>query len=207
MNPERTVALLHSYLADREGRKRPDRLGRTGVLAAAELYRHGKISKICITVEPELSELLSSRLNTLLNNPPRGDIVAVPETVTTAQEITFFRELAEVNSWDDPPGNLVTIGNQEHLPRINREIQKSYLPMRAMSTQEILSEYPRYKGILAEMDSWPEQKSQRTWERILGATEKMPLLANIMAKFGPRFYPKKIALQRLLFRLLEKKGL
>src|SRR3989304_2815113 len=115
MNPERAVALLHSYLADREGKKIPDRLGRTGVLAAAELYRHGKISKICITVEPELSKLLSSRLNTLLNHPPQDDVITVPKAVTTAQEITFFRELAEFNSWDDPPGNLVTIGNYEHL--------------------------------------------------------------------------------------------
>ena len=48
MSKER-AALVHGYLTDREGKDRPDRLTRMGILAASELYRHGQVDKICFT--------------------------------------------------------------------------------------------------------------------------------------------------------------
>lgn len=201
MSRERPVALMHSYLADREGKDRPDRLTRIGILAAAELYRHGEIDKICITVEPQLSNPQVGRLRTLLNNPPEKDIVVDAETVTTEQELRSFGRLAEENGWT----NLITIANHSHLPRIRGIIEKIFARggtiIEAKSSREILSQYPRYFSILGEMEHWPEQKTIAIYERILG----IPGLETLASKIGSRLKHIKVILQSWIFNQLEKK--
>lgn len=201
MSPEKPVALLHSYLSDREGRKRPDRLSRVNILAAAELYRHGEIDKICITVEPQLSNPQVRRLKTLLNNPPEEDIVVDAKTVTTREEIETFRSLAEGSGWN----NLITIGNSAHLPRIRKEIQKAFtdksMRIEPKSSSEILSQYPRYANVLRDMESWPEQQSLSLQEKILN----MPILGKLILYVAPHFSQTKVALQSWGFKLLERK--
>lgn len=198
MNKER-VALLHSYLADRKNKEKPDRLTRVGILAAAELYRHREIGKICITVESELSKPQVGRLNILLNNPPEEDIVSAEKTVTTEGEVKTFNELAEEHGWTD----LVTIGNHSHLPRVKREIGKTFKERRveAKSAREILSRYPRYSPILSEMENWPEQKSLNFLEKILN----LSILGGMILKAGPYLSSYKVALQTWVFKQIENK--
>ena len=198
MRNERPVALLHSYLSDREGKERPDRLSRVGILAAAELYRRGDIDKICITVEPQLSGPQVRRLTILLNNPPEEDIVVNAKTVTTEEEIKTFKKLAEEKEWS----NLITIGNHAHLPRIKREIRKTFKSGRveAKSSREILSQYPRYSSILSEMENWPEQRSLALQEKIL----KLPILGSLILKMAPHLPSRlKVTLQTWGFRQIE----
>lgn len=198
MSKER-VALLHSYLADREDEEKPDRLTRTGILAAAELYRHSEIDKICITVEQRLSNPQIRRLKILLNNPPEEDVVVDAKTVTTEEEVTTFRKLAEENEWD----NLISIGNHAHLPRIKNEVKKTFgeRKVKVMSSSEILSQYPRYSSILADMKDWPEQKFLAFQENILS----LPLLGNMMLKIAPRLSRLKVDLQSWTAKRLEKR--
>ena len=212
MSPEKPVALLHSYLPDREGRKIPDKLGRIGVLAASELYRKGEnrkgeISKICITVEPYLASLLTKRLNTLLNNPPIEDLVVLPQAVSTFGEVETFRKLADENDWN----NLLTIGNHEHLPRIRRVIDnvfpKTDKNIDTTSPKEILSKYPRYKNILDDMDNWPEQQSFNRVERFINIVRKIPFLKNFAESHFSEVLPSKIALHAWIFRQSEKRNI
>ena len=201
MSGERPVALLHSYLADREEEGKPDRLSRVNILAVSELYRRGKIDKICITVIPELSNMQVKRLKTLLNDISEEDLVVKPQTVTTKEEVTTFGDLAKENGWN----NLITIGNPVHLPRIRKEIKKAFkeksIRIEAKSSSEILSEYPRYAQILRDMESWPEQESQKFLEKILNT----PILGRIILSIAPHFSQAKIALQSWGFKLLERK--
>ena len=200
MRNERPVALLHSYLSDREGKERPDRLSRVGILAAAELYRRGDIDKIYITVEPQLSGPQVRRLKILLNNPAEEDIVVNAKTVTTEEEIKTFRKLAEENEWN----SLITIGNHAHLPRIKREIRKTFKGSRieAKSSREILSQYPRYSSILSEMEGWPEQRSLALQEKIL----RLPILGSLILKMAPHLSSRlKVTLQTWGFRQIENK--
>lgn len=208
---EKPVALLHSYLRDREGKGIPDRLSRLVILAAAELYRRGKIGKVCITVEPELSALYVKRLKTVLglSGEDKEDLkvkaledllVVVPRTVTTAQEVQAFKEISEENDWN----NLITIGNHAHLPRIQREIKKRFRSsdkkIEARSSGEILSRYPRYESILEEMEMWPEQHSLAMQERILN----IPVLGNLALCIAPRLSHVKIALQSWGLNQIER---
>src|SRR3990172_5952238 len=201
MSGERPVALLHSYLADREEEGKPDRLSRVNILAVSELYRRGKIDKICITVIPELSNMQVKRLKTLLNDISEEDLVVKPQTVTTKEEVTTFGDLAKENGWN----NLITIGNPVHLPRIRKEIKKAFkeksIRIEAKSSSEILSEYTRYAQILRDMESWPEQEAQKFLEKILNT----PILGRIILYIAPHFSKRKIALQSWGFKLLERK--
>ncbi|KKU25079.1 MAG: hypothetical protein UX34_C0003G0004 [Candidatus Woesebacteria bacterium GW2011_GWF1_46_13] len=193
------IYLTEKVLSDREGRDRPDRLSRVGILSAAELYRHGAIDKICITVEPQLSNPQVRRLKILLNNPPEEDIVVDAKTVTTGEEIRTFRKLAEENKWN----SLITIGNHAHLPRIKREIKKTFKNdgVEARSSREILSRYPRYSSILSETEDWPEQRSLALQERIL----KLPILGSLVLKMAPHLSRLKVSLQTWGFRQIENK--
>lgn len=193
------VALLHSYLADRKDKEKPDRLTRTGILAAAELYRHDEIEKICITVEPELSGPQVRRLRTLLNNPPEEDIVVEGETVTTEEEVKTFNKLAENRGWNNP----ITISNHAHTPRIKREIRKTFMGkgVEVKNAREILSQYPRYSHILTEMKDWPEQKSLNFQEKVLS----LPILGNMILKTGPHLSRYKVALQTWVFKQIENR--
>lgn len=198
MRSERPIALLHSYLSDREGKERPDRLSRVGILAAAELYRRGDIDKICITVEPGLSGPQARRLKILLNDPPEEGIVVEAKTVTTEEEIKTFKKLAEENGWN----SLITIGNPAHLPRIKREIQRTFKsnPVEAKSSREILSQHSRYSSILSDMKDWPEQKSLALQEKILN----LPILGSLALKMAPRLAHLKVTLQTWGYRQIEK---
>ncbi len=199
MHKERPVVLLHGYLADRDNPEKPDRLTRIGILAACELYRHGEIDKICLTSKEELSNSQVKRIKMLLANPPEEDVVVSPEAVTTEGEIKTFRKLAEQNRW----GNLITIANHEHVPRIEREIKKTFKEksVRVRSTREILSQYPRYSNILSEMENWPEQESLALQERILN----VPILGNLILKVGSPLSRIKVRLQTYVFRQIENK--
>jgi hypothetical protein len=201
MSGEKPVAMLHSYLADREGRERPDRLSRVNILAAAELYRHGKIDKICITVEPELSEIQSNRLKSLLNSLREEDLVVEPQAVTTREEVETFGNLAKENGWN----NLITIGNPVHLPRIRKEIHRVFkdkgIRVEAKSSSEILSQYPRYTKILDDMENWPEQQSLSFQEKVLNT----PMVGRLILFVAPIFSQAKISLQSWGFKILEKR--
>lgn len=199
MSTERPAALVHSYLADRQDSSKPDRLTRVGILAAAELYRHGKIDKICITVESGLSSPQVKRLKMLLPGLPHEDLVVEPETVTTRQEIETFEELAAEYGWE----RLMSVADTLHLPRIKREIKRSYIKgdtdIETKSSQEVLSQYPRYTGILTEIDSWPESRSLRIQEGLLA----IPVLGSLLSKVVEHL-PGKVRLQYWLFRQLER---
>lgn len=196
MNKERVV-LVHGYLTDREGKDRPDRLTRIGILAAAELYRHGEIDKICFTAEKELSNSQVKRIRTLLNNPPEEDIVVEARAVTTEEEVKTFNRMSEENNW----GNLLTIGNQEHLPRIEREIRKTFKdkPVEVISSKEVLSAYPRYSSILSDMEDWPEQISLSLQEKVLS----FPIIERLALKIISYLLRYKIAMQKWAFRQVE----
>jgi len=195
MNKERAV-LIHSYLADREDKEKPDRLTRLGLLAASELYRHGEIDKICITVEPELSRPQVKRLRRLLNDPPEEDIISKEETVTTEGEVKSFKNAVEEKNWRNP----LTIGNETHIPRIKREIRKTFKEVSIETTtpRKVLARYPRYSSILKEMDGWPEQLSLSRHERVLN----IPVIGKIIERTIPLRW--KIALQSWVFKQLER---
>ncbi|AKM83224.1 hypothetical protein A2422_00295 [Candidatus Woesebacteria bacterium RIFOXYC1_FULL_31_51] len=201
MNKEKPIALLHSYLADREGKNRPDRLSRINILAAAELYRHEEIDKICITVTPKLTEMQVKRLKILLNNPRDEDLIVKPQTVTTREEISSFKSLAGKNEWK----HLITVGNSVHLPRIKREIKNTFkdnsVKIEARSSSEILSQYPRYFNLLNNMNNWPEQHSLSFQEKILNT----PIVGELILSMAPLFSQTKIFLQTLGFKILEKR--
>jgi hypothetical protein len=199
MTCEKPVALIHSYLKDRQGKERPDRLTRVGILAGAELYRKGEISKICITIVPELSNLITGRLNKLVTITEE-DLVVKPEAVSTREEIKSFRKVAEEAGWS----NLLTVGNHTHLTRIKREIGEAFKnsnkDIRTISPEEILSRYPRYKGVINEMRDWKEQKSFDLQEKVLNT----PVLGDLLL-FLQDYFPKiKITLQTWVFKQLEK---
>ena len=200
MGKEAPVALLHSYLADREDNQKPDRLTRTGILAAAELYRHGEISKICITVEHQLSSKQVERLKILLGEMPQEDLVVKAETVTTRDEIATFKQLAQENGWD----SLITIGNDAHLPRIKREIKRGFgdfsIEIQAKSAKEILEGRSRYFSITNEMKDWPEQKSLAFQEKILNT----PIIGSVLLKVAPYLSHLKVVLQSWGFKQLER---
>jgi uncharacterized SAM-binding protein YcdF (DUF218 family) len=167
------VALLHSYLADRKTEDKP--------------------------VEEKLSEPQIRRLKTLLDNPPEKDIVVDAKTVTTEGEIKTFSELAEENDWS----NLVTIGNDVHLPRIKREIEKTFgkRKVEARSSKEILSQYSRYSSILADTEKWQEQKALALQEKIL----MLPILGRLILGMAPYLSHSKVTLQSWVFKQLEKR--
>jgi hypothetical protein len=201
MHKERPVALLHGYLADRDNPEKPDRLTRTGILAACELYTNDEIDKICLTTKEELSNPQAKRIKMLLANPPEEDVVVSPETVTTRDEIKTFKKLAEQNEWN----NLITIANHKHIPRIEKEIKKTFKEkeVRVRSTEEILSQYPhysnRYSNILSEMENWPEQKSLALQEKILN----VPILGNLILRVAFPLSRIKVRLQTYVFRQIE----
>lgn len=200
MSTEAPVALLHSYLSDRKNNSKPDRLTRTGILAAAELYRHGEISKICITVEPQLSGPQTRRLRSILPGIPQNDLIVEAKTVTTRDEIAIFRELAKQRGWI----NLITIGNEAHIPRIKREIERGFngtnIDIKARSAKELLGRYPRYSSIVNEMSNWPEEKSLTFQETILN----IPILGNLLLRVAPHLSHLKVVLQSWSLRQLEK---
>jgi len=115
-------------------------------------------------VKPELSRPQVKRLKTLLNNPPEEDIVSKEETVTTEGEVETFKKLAEEENWK----NLLTIGNEAHVPRIKREIKRTFKDKQVKTTtpREILAEYKIYSYILKEMENWPEQLSLSFQEKM-----------------------------------------
>ena len=113
MNKER-AALVHGYLTDRKGKDRPDRLTRLGIHAAAELYRHGQIDKICFATDRSLSENQVRRLKVFLKNLPEEDVIVYPEAITTRGEINTFKKMSDDNGWE----NLLAIGNKSHIPRV-----------------------------------------------------------------------------------------
>jgi hypothetical protein len=197
MSKER-AALVHGYLTDREGKDKPDRLTRVGILAAAELYRHGEIDKVCFTAKPELSDLQVKRLKTLLNNPTEKDIIVDPKVVTTRGEVETFKELSERNGWK----NLITIANKDHLPRIRKEIKRAFgeKEIESISSRSVLDRYARYSPVLAEMDSWEEQVSLSFQEKILNT----PIIGALALNIVPHFSKYKVALQYRFFNQLEK---
>jgi hypothetical protein len=196
MSKERVV-LIHSYLADREDSQKPDRLSRLGILAASELYRREKVDKICITVEPNLSAPQVRRLNALLRHPPEEDIIVRAQTVTTREEVETFRDLAKGSDW----GELTTIGNSAHLPRIKKEVERSFKKrlVNVRDAKEILAQYPRYDSVLSETENWPEQKSLVFQERVLG----VPILGETLLKLAPYLSHYKVALQSWFFKRIE----
>jgi uncharacterized SAM-binding protein YcdF (DUF218 family) len=200
MTCEKPVALIHSYLKDRQGKERPDRLTRVGILAAAEMYRRGEISKICVTVVPELSNLIAGRLKKLITIPEE-DLIIQPETVSTKGEIKTFRKMAEEAGWS----NLLTIGNSTHLTRIKREIGEAFKNsdknIRTISPEEILDRYSRYEGVMNEMKHWQEQKSFDMQERVLNT----PVLGDSLLLLQECFPNIKITLQTWVFKQLEKR--
>lgn len=197
MNKER-VALVHGYLADREGKNRPDRLTRVGILAAAELYRHGEIDKVCFTAKSELSDSQVKRFKRLLNNPPKEDIVVDAKVVTTRGEVETFKEMAERYNWQ----NLVTIANKNHLPRIRRETKRIFkdVDVKSLSSREVLAKHPRYIPILVDMKNWGEQISLSFQERILNT----PIIGPLSLMLVPHVSRYKVVLQEYFFRQLEK---
>lgn len=203
MNKERPVALLHGYLADRDNPEKPDRLTRTGILAACELYRHSEIDKICLTSVEELSGPQVERLTEHLTHIPEEDVIVSPETVTTRGEIKTFKKLSEQNGWD----NLITIANHKHIPRVEREINKTFKnkSVEARSAKDILLQYPhgsdRYENILRKMEDWPEQKSLAFQEKILN----VPILGNLILKIALPLSGIKVRLQTWAFRRIENK--
>ncbi len=70
MERERSAILIHSYLNDKSGKDRPDRLTRLGILSALELYRHGEVDAIFITVEQNQAASMVKQVKNLLGNIP-----------------------------------------------------------------------------------------------------------------------------------------
>lgn len=194
------AALVHSYLADREDKDKPDRLSRMGILAAAELYRHGEIDKICFTAKPELSNSQVKRLRTLLSNPPDEDIIVDAKVVTTRGEVETFKKMSERNGWDD----LLTIANESHLPRIRKELKRAFKDkeVESLSSKKILSKYPRYSSVLADMNNWKEQISLSFQEKILNT----PVIGSLALKLVSYVSQYKVALQYRFFKHLESKN-
>ena len=199
MTCEKPVALIHSYLKDREGREIPDRLTRVGILAAAELYRKNEVSKICVTVVPELSDLITGRIKKLITIPEE-DLIVRPKTISTRGEIRTFRKTAEETGWK----NLLTIGNKTHVARIKREINEAFkdsdIKVKAISPEEILSRYTRYEGVINEMKNWQEQASFNKYEKFVNT----PILRDLLLLQGDHFPRVKITLQTWVFKQLEK---
>lgn len=204
MNPERSIALIHSYLGDRKGKNKPDRLTRTSILAASELYRRGEISNVYITVEPGLAKPMVEQLRKNLQGFPEEDLIVEPQTVTTEEEIKHFKERAEKEGWN----NLITIGNRSHLPRIRRIINRRFkntdIKITSVAAREILSHHSRYKQVLEDMEIWPEQHSLERQETIINRIEKFPLIGRIIVGLTPQLLPGKVAFQTWIFRQMEK---
>lgn len=203
MSPEKPVALIHSYLYDRKGTGKPDRLTRTGILAAAELYRRGEIGKMVIAVEPNLAEIIEKRLHFILQNRLKEeDLVTRPNGVTTVQEIKTFVDIAEENKWT----NLVEIGNHAHKPRIERIAKNFSQKIDVVTAKEVISRFPRYNNIVKEIENYPEQKSLSKQEEFFAKLVKIPVFGPFIADVLPQILPGKIALQLWMFRQLEKRS-
>lgn len=201
MVPERPVALIHSYLYDRNGTGKSDRLTRTGVLAAAELYRRGEVDKMVVAVEPNLAELIEKRLHILLqDNLKEEDLVIRPNGVTTVQEVGTFVDIAKENGWD----HLLEIGNHAHKPRIERIARNFDKKIEVIGAKEVLNRFPRYKNIVNEMENYPEQKSLSKQEEFFAKLVKIPLVGPFIADVLPQILPSKIAIQRWMFSQIEK---
>lgn len=197
MSTEKAL-LVHGYLVDRGDKRKPDRLTRLGLLAAAELYRHGVVDKICFTLVEELTDLQVKRINVLLNNPPEEDIVLQPEAVTTRGEIKTFKALAEANGWVD----LFTVGYPIHIPRIKKETERTFKDRKVVniSTKDVLFRFIRYHSILSDLENWPEHKSLDLNEKILNE----PLLGSLIMIISPYISGIKIAMQTWIFNQIER---
>ncbi|MGD8744074.1 MAG: ElyC/SanA/YdcF family protein [Candidatus Woesebacteria bacterium] len=199
MIKERTAVLQHSYLGDRREDNKPDRLTRLGILAALEMYRGGEIDIICINVVPELSDSQVERYKMLLKNGLNDeDLIVEAETVSTAGEVKKFKQLADERGWE----KLITIGNKVHLPRIKKEVKKTFgdREVTVMSAEEILSRYSRYLSILEDKEGWPEQRSLALQERILST----PILGELVLQLTPILSKQKVAIQTWVFKRIEK---
>lgn len=197
---ERPVALVHSYLSGRENPGVPDKLSRTGLLAAAELYRRGKIEKICIAVEPNLADMLAKRLRVLLQDKLRDeDLVVRPNGFTTVQEIRTFVKTAKKEGW----GNLTAIGNNAHAPRIRRIASRYQEKMSVQSARGILVLFPRYDDLVNKMLNFPEQLSLDRQEKIANKIAAIPVIGHIATDLIPQIVPGKVALQLWVFKKIE----
>jgi hypothetical protein len=201
---ERAI-LIHSYLPDLKEAERPDRLSRTSLLAAAELYRRDETDTLCITVQSVLSNLLVERLGMLLYNSLKDNLVVKSEAISTVEEIRSFKRLAEENNWSD----LLFLGHSEHLPRVKREVQRifkhSEKKVEVKSVEGILSRFPRYQGILADMENWPEKQYVKWQEKRTNFVSQIPFLGRIAMTVFPQIMPEaKMAFQRWLHRQWKK---
>ena len=204
MSAERPTALIHSYLKDRGGKKRPDRLTRSCLLAACELKRKDEIGKVCITVTQELALPMVARLK-LIGRFADNEIVVRPQTVTTNDEVRSFKKITKEFGWT----SLKTIAVGPHLPRIKNDIARHFGEDEKVTTvaaEDILCENPRFSQVLNDMKSWPELTSLKKQEVFFQRISNIPVLGDFVLNTLPRAIPGKvkIVLQSLLFRLLEK---
>ena len=204
MGPERSVLLIHSYLKDRRGKDRPDRLTRACLVAASELKRRGEIDKVVITVTERLARPMVRELNQI-GHFEVEDVVVYPQTATTDDEVKTFKDLALKNEW----GNLKTLGIKAHIPRIENSISRHFgenQKVPVLSAENVLSQNPRYSQVLSEMKSWPETTSLENQEEAFAKVSSKTPAGKFIVEIVPNFFPArlKIALQYLLLRFLEK---
>lgn len=202
-NKERTCLFIHSYLSDRHVPNKPDRLTRLSLLSAAELYRHGVVDDICISVVPELSKPMVKRLKSLVDSLQDSNLIIDPVTVTTKQEVTVFKKVIETNKY----AKIFSVANESHIPRIKRLIDNIFddNDVQVMSTEDVLGKYPRYSGIINDSKSWSEQKSLIKQENILNKFARVPIIGNFLSTYLPEIVPNKIIFQKWLFGRFEKK--
>lgn len=175
---------------------------RTTALAAAELYRHGKIGKMVVAVEPHSAEMLSANLRLLLQERLKdGDLVVIPNGVTTVQEIKTFKKIAKEKGWK----NLTSIANHAHERRIRRIAESMNLKEEVQGVRNILVLYPRYDKLVNQMLKFPEQGAMDKHEDFFHNLAKVPILGPFIADIVPQVLPLKIAVQFQLFKHMEKK--
>lgn len=206
MNPEKPVVLIHACGLDHQDWDRPDRQGRLYVLAAAELYRQGKVSKIFFAGgeyrrgEVAMATTMVEQLKRDLRSFPEEDVIVAPEAVTTRAEIKIFKEIAAANGWN----NLLDVSSSAHLKRIERRLKKVFpFPVPTSSVESILidADNERYIKFLDELKGTNYSKGEIVREAVLAWLDALPLVGDLV-DFLAHLIPSKCYLEVRVTELL-----
>lgn len=219
MNPEIPVLLAHGYFEDwpRGKSGAPDRFSSVQVLAASELLRKGKAAGVIFDlkcVQPDgqtVAEAMAAQVKrnlAIFKEPSQLAVVSNPLATNTRAEMAGFKNVLEVNHWD----NFAALAIRPHVNRVRRALIKEFGKkvggsVSVLTPEDILGAENapmRHKRIVDEMISSPYYRGITRKERILNAIDAIPFLGELILGIGDKMLMGNKKIESLSTRLLGK---
>lgn len=215
MNPEVALklhVLVHGYGDYPRKRKgKPDISSSFQALAAAELWRQGKVEAFFLPTgaidsgQPPIGEQIAKQLRRNIPHLPEAAIVAIPCTTTTRGEIREFKNIAQEKGWS----KLADLCKEGQLRRARRAIKESFgrnsKEITVFTAESVLrtTNSRRYSQLLDRWENSSEEQAFRRREKLINIIDGVPFFSGALLEIANKLMGNK-KLEIWVLKLLGK---